>query len=38
MMWYLTPEHKLDKIKAATGEIVYQSRKKVNTIDLKTIN
>ncbi|BAY11423.1 hypothetical protein [Calothrix sp. NIES-2098] len=38
MMWYLTPEHKLDKIKAATGEIIYQSTKKINTIDLKTIN
>jgi WD40 repeat protein len=38
MMWYLTPEHKLDKIKAATGEIIYQSNNKINTIALKTIN
>ncbi|OUL19259.1 hypothetical protein BV378_33645 [Nostoc sp. RF31YmG] len=38
MMWYLTPEHKLDKLKAATGEIIYQSTKRINTIDLKTIN
>ncbi|MDZ8055323.1 MAG: hypothetical protein RMX68_028685 [Aulosira sp. ZfuVER01] len=38
MMWYLTPEYKLDKIKAATGEIIYQSTKKINTIGLKTIN
>lgn len=38
MMWYLTPEHKLDKIKAATGEIIYQSTEKINTIAVKTIN
>ncbi|MBD2205262.1 hypothetical protein H6G33_23810 [Calothrix sp. FACHB-1219] len=38
MMWYLTPEHKLDKIKAATGEIIYQSTQKINTIAVKTIN
>lgn len=38
MMWYLTAEHKLDKIKAATGETIYQSSQKINTIGLKTIN
>ncbi len=38
MMWYLTGEHKLDKIKAATGEIIYQNSEKINTIGLKTIN
>ena len=34
--WYLTPEHKLDKTKAAEGKTIYQSSKKINSIDLKT--
>lgn len=36
VLWYLTPEHKLDKIKAAEGKTIYQSSKKINSIDLKT--
>jgi WD40 repeat protein len=36
VLWDLTPEHKLDKIKAAEGKTIYQSSKKINSIDLKT--
>ncbi|MBD2244787.1 hypothetical protein [Nostoc sp. FACHB-888] len=36
VVWYLTPEHKLDKTKAAEGKTIYQSSKKINNIDLKT--
>jgi WD40 repeat protein len=36
VVWYLTPEHKLDKTKAAEGKTIYQSSKKINSIDLKT--
>ena len=36
IVWYLTPEHKLDKTKAAEGKTIYQSSKKINSIDLKT--
>jgi hypothetical protein len=31
-------EYQLDRIKAAIGEIIDQSTKKINTIGLKTIN
>ncbi|MEH2071776.1 MAG: hypothetical protein V7K47_27100 [Nostoc sp.] len=36
VVWYLTPDHKLDKAKAAEGKTIYQSSKKINSIDLKT--
>ncbi|MDZ8093179.1 MAG: hypothetical protein RMZ42_14790 [Nostoc sp. DedQUE05] len=36
VVWYLTPEHKLDKTRAAEGKTIYQSSKKINSIDLKT--
>ncbi|MEH2354994.1 hypothetical protein [Nostoc sp.] len=36
LVWYLTPEHKLDKTKAAEGKQIYKSYKKINSIDLKT--
>ncbi|PHM11834.1 hypothetical protein [Nostoc sp. 'Peltigera malacea cyanobiont' DB3992] len=36
LVWYLTPEHKLDKTKAAEGKQIYKSSKKINSIDLKT--
>ncbi|MBC1239898.1 hypothetical protein [Nostoc sp. 2RC] len=36
VVWYLTPEHLLDKTKAAEGETIYQTSKKINSIDLKT--
>lgn len=36
VVWYLTPEHKLDKTKATEGKTIYQSSKKINSIDLKT--
>ncbi|MBX9258846.1 hypothetical protein H1Q63_33820 [Desmonostoc muscorum CCALA 125] len=36
VVWYLTPEHQLDKTKAAEGKTIYQSSKKINSIDLKT--
>ncbi|WP_392533601.1 hypothetical protein [Nostoc sp. C117] len=36
VVWYLTPEHKLDKTKAAEGQTIFQSSKKINSIDLKT--
>ncbi|MBR8837316.1 MAG: hypothetical protein DSM106950_25730 [Stigonema ocellatum SAG 48.90 = DSM 106950] len=36
MVWFLTPEYKLDKAKAAEGKTIYQSSKKINSIDLKT--
>ncbi|MDF5707590.1 MAG: hypothetical protein PUP90_07880 [Nostoc sp. S4] len=36
VLWYLTPDHKLDKTKAAEGKTIYQSSKKINSIDLKT--
>ncbi|MHC5596754.1 MAG: hypothetical protein ACYTXC_12560 [Nostoc sp.] len=36
VVWYLTPEHKLDRTKAVEGKTIYQSAKKINSIDLKT--
>jgi WD40 repeat protein len=35
IVWYLTPDYKLDKTKTATGEIIYQSSEKINSVDLK---
>ncbi|MDZ8080324.1 MAG: hypothetical protein RMX35_14790 [Nostoc sp. DcaGUA01] len=36
VIWYLTSEHQLDKTKAAEGKTIYQTSKKINSIDLKT--
>lgn len=36
VVWYLTPEHKLDKKKGVEGKTIYRSSKKINSIDLKT--
>jgi WD40 repeat protein len=36
MAWYLTEEYKLDKAKSAYGKQIYQSPKKINSIDVKT--
>jgi WD40 repeat protein len=38
IVWDLTVEHKLDKTKAAEGTKIYESPKKINSIDLKEIN
>jgi len=38
IVWYLTSEYKRDKTKAPTGTTIYQSSKKINSVDLKTIN
>lgn len=34
--WSLTEEHKLDRAKAAEGQLIYQSPKQINSIDVKT--
>ncbi|MEC4817174.1 MAG: hypothetical protein SAK29_28480 [Scytonema sp. PMC 1069.18] len=38
VVWFLTSEYKLDKAKAAEGQAIYQSSKKINTLDVKTSN
>lgn len=38
LVWFLTSEYQLDRIKAARGQAIFQSPKKINTIDLKTAN
>jgi WD40 repeat protein len=35
IVWYLTPAYQLDKTKAATGQTIYQSSKRINSVDLK---
>lgn len=36
MAWFLTPEYKLDKAKAAKGKMIYQSSHKIISVDVKT--
>jgi WD40 repeat protein len=38
MAWWLTPEYKIDVSKGAVGKEIYQSDRKINSIDLKTID
>jgi hypothetical protein len=38
MAWFLTSEYKLDEAKAAEGKLIYQSRKKIMSIDAKVKN
>ncbi|MBD2449290.1 hypothetical protein H6G76_19430 [Nostoc sp. FACHB-152] len=35
IVWYLTKQYKLDKTQAATGRTIYQSPKKIKSVDLK---
>ncbi|BAZ83583.1 hypothetical protein PN497_03650 [Sphaerospermopsis kisseleviana CS-549] len=35
IVWYLTPAYQLDKTKAAKGQTIYQSSKRINSVDLK---
>jgi WD40 repeat protein len=37
IVWHLTPEHQLDKVKSqgGQGKTIYKSSKKINSIDLK---
>ena len=38
MAWWLTPEYKVDVLKGAVGKEIYRSDRKINSIDLKTID
>lgn len=38
MAWWLTPEYKVDVLKGAVGKEIYKSDRKINSIDLKTID
>ncbi|MFM7362967.1 MAG: hypothetical protein ACKO11_00345 [Cuspidothrix sp.] len=38
IVWYLTPASQLDKTKAAKGQTIYQSSKKINSVDLTKDN
>jgi WD40 repeat protein len=38
MAWWLTPEYKVDVLKGAVGKEIYHSDRKINSIDLKTID
>ncbi|MHC5778212.1 hypothetical protein [Nostoc sp.] len=35
MLWFLTPEYKLDKAKAAEGREIYESSKPITSVDVK---
>jgi WD40 repeat protein len=37
VVWYLTPEYKLDQKKAAKGKTIYTSSKAINSVDVKII-
>jgi WD40 repeat protein len=38
MAWWLTPAYKIDVSTGATGQEIYHSDRKINSIDLKTID
>ena len=38
MAWWLTPEYQLDRVKSPIGREIYHSDRKINSIDLKTID
>jgi WD40 repeat protein len=38
MAWWLTPAYKVDVLKGAVGTEIYHSDRKINSIDLKTID
>ena len=38
MAWWLTPEYQLDRVKSPLGQEIYHSDRKINSIDLKTID
>jgi WD40 repeat protein len=38
MAWWLTPTYQLDRVKSPIGQEIYHSDRKINSIDLKTID
>ena len=38
MAWWLTPDYQPDLVKSPIGQEIYHSDRKINSIDLKTID
>jgi WD40 repeat protein len=38
MGWWLTPKYELDRVKSPIGQEIYRGDRKINSIDLKTID